>query len=146
MKKIVRNSLQSKAGFTLIELLVVIAIIGILASFLLVNFVGVRERARDAQRKSDIKQIQAAVEFYRSDNQTYPSDLNTLISGTTKYMSSLPKDPSTGNDYDYEAEPGPTTYSRYCVMACLENEQDKDATNSTCNSTTCADGYLQTNP
>ncbi|MDP2672104.1 MAG: type II secretion system protein, partial [Candidatus Daviesbacteria bacterium] len=50
-------------GFTLIELLVAIAIIGILSSFLLSNFVGVRQRARDGVRKSDLRQIQSALEL-----------------------------------------------------------------------------------
>jgi general secretion pathway protein G len=56
-----------KKGFTLIELLVVIAIIGMLSALLVPNFMGARERARDAQRKSDLKQIQKALEMYRQD-------------------------------------------------------------------------------
>lgn len=145
MKLEIGNSLQSRAGFTLIELLVVIAIIGILASFLLVNFVGVRERARDAQRKSDIKQIQAALEFYRSDNQTYPPNLATLTSGTTKYLNSLPSDPSSTPDYDYVR----SSSSKYCLQACLENSQDKDKSTTGCTGgASCGTKpyYVVTNP
>lgn len=64
-----------KKGFTLIELLIVIAIIGVLATLLMVNFIGVRQRARDAQRKSDLRQIQSALEIYRSDQGSYPASI-----------------------------------------------------------------------
>ena len=56
-----------KKGFTLVELLIVVAIIGILSTLLMANFIGVRQRARDAQRKADLRQIQSALELYRSD-------------------------------------------------------------------------------
>src|SRR5579872_5421721 len=72
-----KNTTAKNKGFTLIELLIVLAIIGVLTGLLLANFIGVRERARDAQRKSDVKQIQTALELYRQDNGTYPiADVN----------------------------------------------------------------------
>jgi type II secretion system protein G len=125
-------------GFTLIELLIVIAIIGVLATLLMANFIGVRQRARDAQRKSDARQIQAALEIYRSDNQAYPpvgsGDGN--LPGTTSckaslkspdhnstYMASIPCDP-TGGSYIYTYPyPNPTS-AGYKLVACLENGSD----------------------
>jgi len=50
---------KNGAGFTLVELLVVIVIISVLAGLLVSNFIGVRLRGRDAQRKSDLAQIQS---------------------------------------------------------------------------------------
>lgn len=61
------------SGFTLIELLVVIAIIGILSSVVLASLNTARAKARDARRLSDLKQIQAALAMYYSDNGAYPS-------------------------------------------------------------------------
>ena len=128
-------------GFTLIELLVAISIIGVLSSFLLANFVGVRQRARDGVRKSDLRQIQSALELYRSDKGSYlPSTTLTcgcaLTSGGvdctaapsgTPYMKKIPCDPSSGGPYVYDSPSGNTTYS---IFTCLENGNDgqKDPT------------------
>ncbi len=59
---------QLARGFTLIELLVVIAVIGALSSIVVVTFPAAQKRARDAQRKSDIKQYQTALESYANKN------------------------------------------------------------------------------
>jgi general secretion pathway protein G len=122
-------------GFTLIELLVVIGIIGILASFLFANFVGIRQRARDGVRKNDLRQIQSALEMYKSDNGTYPGDgWNNNCgaqfgSGTTVYLKKIPCDPVTRTHYSYCNY---TTGLKYELAACLENVNDpqRDPSNS----------------
>lgn len=153
-------------GFTLIELLIVITIIGVLTTFLTANFVGIRQRARDAQRKSDIRQIQAALELFRADNGRYPIRANTyrINSGTpcptseaftynnVTYMSKVPCDPlgssvyNSGNYYYYSDG---TTYT---LAACLENANDNDANSTTSapspsgGTCTSAKFYKVTNP
>jgi len=67
------NVKHRSAGFTLIELLVVIAIIGLLSSIVLASLQGARAMARDAIRKSDLRQLQLALESYFSSNNAYPS-------------------------------------------------------------------------
>lgn len=67
-------------AFTLIELLTVIAIIGILAAIVIPVVGRVRESARDAQCKSNLRQYGVAVALYVTDNkQTYPSGDNPLL-------------------------------------------------------------------
>lgn len=132
--------IQRKAnGFTLIELLVVVAIIGILASLIMANLVGIRQRARDAQRKSDVRQVQSAVELYRSDTGSYPTTVQyptcnqSLSANSTTYMKAIPCDPLTATSYSYTSDG--TTYT---LIACLENGSDsqKDSSNvAPCNGT-----------
>ena len=67
-------ALSASKGFTLIELLIVIAILGILASGILVaiNPLGQIQKARDAVRRSDGKQINDAITRYFIVNGSYP--------------------------------------------------------------------------
>lgn len=143
---------QNQSGFTLIELLIVIAIIGILASFLLANFLGVKLRARDAQRKSDIRQIQTALELYRSDNSAYPNAIypngcsGTLSANSITYMQSVPCDPLTKSTaYTYVAG---GTGSTYTLTACLENTNDQDSNGVSCTTANNGQGkqFSVTNP
>jgi len=57
----------------LIELLVVISIIGILTAVLVVNYMGMRERARDAQKIQDLNSMKSALRMYYNDHQSYPN-------------------------------------------------------------------------
>jgi len=123
------HNTSSRRGFTLIELLVVMVIIGVLASLILPNYMSARERARDVQRKSDLEQIQKALELFKMDQSppAYPSDTSVLdVDG--HYMKKVPLDPKNSGEYIY-------TYSRerisgdkltYSLTACLENASDPD--------------------
>jgi len=145
--------IRKSKGFTLIELLVAIGIIGILSSFLLSNFVGMRQRARDGVRKSDLRQIQSALELYRSDQGSYPGTFllscGASISGgspAVTYMAKIPCDPSSTTStsilYTYSS-----SGTAYTLVACLENSNDsqKDPTD-TCGGTGAPVSYTLQNP
>jgi general secretion pathway protein G len=155
------KSRKNSGGFTLIELLIVMAIIGILVSVASVNFIGVRERARDSQRKSDIAQIQIALELFRTDTGAYPTaaqypvGCNGVFQSTTGtlYLKKTPCDPLNPSQQRYIYAPT-TTNTGYCLRACFENSRDskKDMTNnavSGCTIPVCPGGkysYTVQNP
>jgi len=135
MKKLV-------SGFTLIELLVVVSVIGILAALISANFTSAQKRARDAVRKSDLRNIKTALTLYYNDFARYPGSatpptagayriwgcsLNGTsqcawgaiwqVTGGNTYMSILPKDPKGTFEYRYSS----TGSEDYAIKACLEN-------------------------
>lgn len=158
---------KKQKGFTLIELLVSISIIAILTALLTVNFVGARQRGRDGKRKSEVYQLQSALELYRSDNGSYPiaSTLNTCNTAFTynsvSYMAKIPCDPSPNSAYTnplssdmaYTYTPSPLNCDNsssnlcttYTLTACIENAQDSQADSSKNGSCTTA-SFTLTNP
>lgn len=145
-----------KKSFTLIELLVVIAIIGGLSAMLLPNFMGARERARDTQRKSDIKAIQKALELYKSDklDASYPTTGSlpavgsSFSNGATIYMSKFPGPPNDVGSSTYIYARDAVSTRKYNLCACLENKADPDKSTdcSTCTGCTSGPCYLVNEP
>ncbi|PIT89374.1 MAG: hypothetical protein COU27_00565 [Candidatus Levybacteria bacterium CG10_big_fil_rev_8_21_14_0_10_36_7] len=147
------SSIRRIRGFTLIELLVTVSIISILATFLMANFIGIRQRGRDAQRKSDVRQLQSALELWRSDNGIYPASIascgSALTTGGVTYMQKIPCDPLgtgtyNGGNYYYPASDGLT----YTIAACLENIKDPQGTSVSPGGSGCATSfyYVLQNP
>jgi general secretion pathway protein G len=93
------NFRQSRSGFTFIELMVVVAIIGILSGLFVTQYPAVQRRARDTNRRSDIKQYQTSMESYAfRNNGNYPASGGIInISGTycstTLGLPDCPTDP-----------------------------------------------------
>jgi general secretion pathway protein G len=64
---------RRRRGFTLIEIMAVVLIIGLLGTIVGTAIFGQIDRARVTTAKSQIKQIEAALDFYRMDNGRYPT-------------------------------------------------------------------------
>lgn len=146
-----------KKGFTLIELLVVISIIGILATLVSANLNSARSRARDAARKSDMRNIATALRLYFNDKGFFPANNSSgLIMGcgaagtsacawdsewsvgSVIYMSALPKDPLSNQVYEYEVG---ATGDTFAIRSCLENKSDTSG-ETTGDTTWCSTGWM----
>lgn len=118
-------AMNPKSGFTLLELLVVIAIIAILVALGTVSYSTAQKRGRDSRIRSDLKEIQNALETYYSVNSgypaTYPGDLESYFSS-----GSVPTNPKTGSDYTYTTD-GEATHAVYCVCSALETADTGNA-------------------
>ncbi|CAM2874870.1 type II secretion system major pseudopilin GspG [Vibrio rarus] len=105
---------KKQQGFTLLEVMVVVVILGILASFVVPNLLGNKEKADQQKAITDIVALENALDMYKLDNSVYPTTdqgLDALVSrpaGTPEprnyradgYIRRLPKDP-WGYDYQY---------------------------------------------
>lgn len=98
-------------GFTLLEIMVVIVILGLLASFIVPNLMGNKDKADRQKASSDLVALENALDMYRLDNGRYPSaeqGLNALIEKPSippvpahypeeGYLRFLPQDPCCQN-------------------------------------------------
>ena len=115
-KRLVLSEHESK-GFTLIEILVVTTIIVLMTATAVVTYSVFLKQSRDAKRKTDISQISAALEMYRSNNDTYPTTGLSQLTAPTIYIQSIPTDPKNPTyTYYYSG-----TVSNYTLGAYLEN-------------------------
>ncbi len=131
---------NKRPGFTLLELLTVISIVGLLSVMSLIAVPRQVKKAHDAKRKTDIHELQAAVELYFTDNQLYPVALPvkglplTSPDGQTVYLNKMPADPVARDPYLYTYWATPAgTPSTYIICSyrletqtgsfCLTNRQ-----------------------
>ena len=125
-----------KKAFTLIELLIVIAIIAILAGVIFVNLNSARNRAKDAQVKSDLSEFSKALEILKVDRDLVNTSWNTLgesAAGTTDasipnwkdvdgnpLLAKLPTHPISGGAYRVRI----WTPSNYALLSRLSKTND----------------------
>lgn len=95
-----QTKINNNKGFTLIEILVVITIIGLISAGISASYSQFLKQSRDARRKTDVENVRAALEMYRSNNVNgyYPNALPTLV-WPTVYIKEIPKDPKSNIDY-----------------------------------------------
>ncbi len=133
------SGLKLKSGFSLVELLVVIAILGILSSIVSYTLIGHQKKARDAQRKNDLQQVNRAMQSAKNDcagnGAYYPTDgavgisanleegryirlMEHLSDSDLKYLNSGINDPQVNGGIKYYRFARPTTP---VTLKCVDN-------------------------
>ncbi|MFD2112858.1 prepilin-type N-terminal cleavage/methylation domain-containing protein [Thiorhodococcus fuscus] len=82
-------------GFTLVELMLTVLIVAILTSIAMASYSHLMQKTQFEQAKSDMVQIESAMERFYVANQRYPDDLAELGGGFDSLL-----DP-WGNPYQY---------------------------------------------
>ena len=129
-----KRSLQKRsAGFTLLEIMVVVIIIGVLAATIIPQFMGTTHDAKVSAAKSDVAQLENALERFNLHMDRYPTmdeGLKVLVeapAGEDKkwrgpYIKLLRPDP-WGNPYQYRV-PGMHHTSTFDVWSRGADGQD----------------------
>ena len=122
------NRTRSIFAFTLIELLVVIAIIAILAAILFPVFATAREKARQSQCASNLRQIGVAVMQYTQDYDEYYPGLNNNVWPAGGWVRSiapyLKSDPIFQCPSETTAQDQQSNYTDYFYNLMLTVEDD----------------------
>lgn len=122
-----------KKSFTLIEILVSATIISLLAAVATISYSQLIKQSRDARRKTDLEQIRAALEMFRSSEDDYPPSLSSLTAPTV-YIRNIPEDPKpTVYSYYYSR----TSSSDYTLGAYLEGASSSCSETISCTGANC---------
>jgi type IV pilus assembly protein PilE len=108
------NSFKHPAGFTLIELMITVAIIAILAAIAYPSYTDYVTRAKRADGKAALLQVQLSQEKYRANHITYGttlSQLGFLPPPTTLCISTVPVSPDCHYTIAISGTPDSTTYT-----------------------------------
>lgn len=138
-------------GFTLIELVIVFGILAIIGAFILVTIdpLAQFQKTNDAKRKSDLSQIQKALEAYYQDVGSYPSSddadpakqyfIHTIDAGDPvkewgtswmPYMATLPKDPNDPSKKYLYVTTGTNPQSYYLYASLDRGSKDPQVCSS----------------
>lgn len=125
--------IKLESGMTFVELLLVIAVFSILITglIMIINPTAQIAKSNDAKRKSDLAQMQRALEVYYQDKGSYPVSIVNWGASWNPYMVKLPKDPVATNTYVYVSPNSGACVNNQCyyIYANLQQARDPQACN-----------------
>jgi len=83
-----KGILKNQKGMTLIEIMVVVTILGLIATIATVNVLGRLDQAKVSATKTQMKNLETALDEFRRDNGFYPT--------TEQSLKALVEKPSSG--------------------------------------------------
>jgi len=130
---LVHRRARRRYGFTLVELLLVLVILGVLAVVVVPKFTGRSEQAKITAAKTDIANLQVAIDTFEIDCARYPTTeegIRALVEQPANlpdwkgaYLKrGMPKDP-WGNPYVYRC-PGEHNTDGYDLHSCGPDGQE----------------------
>lgn len=122
------HAVKGQKAFSLIEVMVIVAILAIVLLIAFRQFGSELGKARDAERKEDLKQLKLAFENYYNDRGSYPPVEYLSDCGGPSlqpYLKEVPCDPVTGESYLYLPDliAGEEIHA-YRILSFLSNNQD----------------------
>jgi prepilin-type N-terminal cleavage/methylation domain-containing protein len=88
-------------GFTLVELMVVVLIIGILVAIAIPVFNAAKTNAETKSCRGTMRTVEGQARAYEAETGSLPTAIGDLTGGTSPYLKSTPKCPTTGATYSY---------------------------------------------
>lgn len=127
------------------EILVVIGIMAVLTAIILPSLNNIRAKNRDTERIADIGAIQLGLLLYKSHNNQYPADLQTLLSNNYVTSDSITA-PTVDSAYQYvplsKSGSFPCTYYHLGTKLELTNGQIDIADNFSSLKDSISNGYV----
>ena len=120
---------NGEKGFTLLEMLIVIGIIAVIITITAVSYSTAQKKSRDSRRKTDLKQVQSAMEqYYSICGYQYPLSTTGTDGGAvptigcanpaTILMPTAAADPKTNVSYTMST----SNTSAYRICTTLESD------------------------
>lgn len=161
--------LYTNSAFTLIEVMVTTAIVLIISGFSFSVITSSQRSNRDTLRKTDLNNIQSALQQYYTDQSFFPGLATSGLSvGSTlsnclgnpnpctadkSYLNKIPGDPSSSSSYYYTKLPAgcdnSTVVNRcynYCLYTILENTPAFSSPSAACATPPAGYNYVVTQP